>query len=124
MAKNDYVTFLDANGDEISNDPRWLAERTLRQAGVESPSDNSAELQEEIAKKDAEIEALRAQLAAAQVQDEIDDEDDAPASGAAYADVKGPELVKLAKERGIKLTNEDGSKKKADEVRAELASQD
>ena len=33
--KEQYVTFLNSAGEEISNDPRWLAQKTLEQYGVE-----------------------------------------------------------------------------------------
>lgn len=32
--KEKYVTFLNSAGEEISNDPRWLAEKTLSAYGV------------------------------------------------------------------------------------------
>lgn len=124
MAKEKYqaVTFLNAAGEEISNDPRWLAERTLREAGVEVSADaDTSELTEEIAAKDAEIEALKAALAAKEAEESLDDEDEPTGN---YSDVKGKDLTALAKERGISLKGEDGKNKTAGDVRAELVAQD
>lgn len=120
--KHEAVTFLSATGETISNDPVWLAERTLREAGVEDTTNNSDELREELEAKDRELEALRAKLAAVEAQEELEDEDEDESKD--YADVKGKALVDLAKERGISLKHEDGSALKAGEVRAALAAQD
>ncbi len=122
MTKDQYVTFLSASGEEISNDPRWLAEKTLREAGVEIDSNSgSSELTEQIAAKDAEIEALKAALAAKDIDDSLEDEDEPTGD---YSSITGKDLTALAKDRGISLKNEDGSAKKAGEVRAELVAQD
>ena len=50
--KDDIVTFLNSAGDEISNDPRWLAKKNLANSGTDVDA-----LQ-------AENEALKARLAA------------------------------------------------------------
>jgi len=99
MAKHESVTFLSATGEEISNDPVWHAQRVLRAAGVETPQ--AAPSTEE--------------------DDDLDDEDEPTGD---YSDVKGKDLTALAKERSISLKNEDGTAKKAGEVRAELIAQD
>ena len=121
MATHESVTFLSATGETISNDPVWLAEKTLASAGVEiDKSAGSDELREELDAKDRELQALRAQLAAKETE-ELEDEDEPTGN---YSDVKGKDLTALAKERNISLKNDDGSAKKAGEVRAELIAQD
>lgn len=123
MAKEKYeaVTFLNADGEEISNDPRWLAERTLREAGVEVPEvDNSEELRQELAAKDQELEALRAALAAKEAEEALEDDEKSEGD---YSELKGKDLVDVAKTRGIELTV-DGKKLTAPQVREALAAQD
>lgn len=123
MAKEKYeaVTFLSAAGEEVSNDPRWLAERTLREAGVEVEStDNSAELQELIDEQNQELAALRTLLAAKEAEAELEDDEK---SGGDYSELKGKDLVDVAKTRGIELTV-DGKKLTAPQVREALAAQD
>lgn len=100
MAKAEYkpVTFLSAEGEEISNDPVWHAQRVLRQAGVETP-----------------------QAAPKTAEEELEDDDESTGD---YSEVKGEALVALAKEREISLKREDGTKLKAGEVREALVAQD
>ena len=116
MAKtNDEVVFLDADGNEVSNDPRFLARRTL---GV----DNTNTVDEALAAENAALKAQIQELLAAQSHsEELEDDDESTGD---YSDVKGPELAKLAKDRGIAITKEDGSKLKAGEVREALVAQD
>jgi len=109
------VTFLDANGNEISNDPRWHAKRILAESGVDAGG-SSADVQTQIAEKDKEIEALRAALAAKETEEALEDDEEPTGD---YSDIKGADLAKLAKERGI-----DVKGKKAGQVRAELIAQD
>lgn len=118
MAKtNDEVVFLDADGNEISNDPRFLARKTLEAAGVDTNSAGDDELKAENARLQAQIAEL---LAGAGKSEDL--EDDGEAEGD-YSDVKGKDLVNLAKDRGIELTVE-GKKLTAPEVRAALVAQD
>jgi hypothetical protein len=118
MAKtNDEVVFLDADGNEISNDPRFLARKTLEAAGVDTNSAGDEELKAENARLQAQIAEL---LAGAGKSEDL--EDDGEAEGD-YSDVKGKDLVNLAKDRGIELTVE-GKKLTAPEVRAALVAQD
>lgn len=121
MAKADedeVVVFLDSQGNEISNDPRWYARKQLKSEGVD------------IEALQAELATLRAQLGSQGGQpvspqelvsndEDIEDEE----SEGDYSDVKGSALVKLAKERGIELSVE-GKKLTASEVRKALAAQD
>ena len=111
------VVFLDADGNEISNDPRFLARKTLEAAGVDTNSAGDEELKAENARLQAQIAEL---LAAGGKSEDL--EDDGEAEGD-YSDVKGKDLVNLAKERGIELTVE-GKKLTAPEVRAALVAQD
>ncbi len=104
MAEEKYepVVFLDSAGNEISNDPVWHAQKTLRAAGVSF--DNS--------QPDAQARLLEQQNAAATADD--DDEIDADAaepeqdvddSGArTYKELKGAELKSLASTRGVDIT--------------------
>lgn len=123
MAIKDAVTFLSADGEEISNDPRWIAERTLAEAGVEDTTDNSAELQELIDEQQEELEALRTKLAALEAAEELEDDGDED-DETDYSKITGKDLVDLAKSREIALKHEDGTSLKAGEVRAALAAQD
>lgn len=111
---NDIVTFLDSKGREISNDPRWHARKTLKSEGVDVD-----QLEAKIAELTAQLQAQNAAAAASEGVEDEDADEDSP-----YADVKGKDLSALAKERGISLKNDDGSTKKANDVRAELAAQD
>lgn len=93
MANYEPVVFENSRGEEISNDPVWQARRTLDQAGLASTPGNTLE------------------------RTARPDDDDYVLTG--YEDVKGQELVDLAKSRDI-----DYKGKKAGEVRALLAAQD
>lgn len=133
MAKqdNDWVVFEDPDGNEISNDPRWRAQQTLAQAGVEvqSADAGSDALQAELDAKNGEIEALRQQLAAAQAQeaeDDLEDDDDGPQpdvddNGArTYKELDGKGLKALAAERNVDISG----LKKVGEVRSALIAAD
>jgi len=125
MADNDYVVFEDSVGNEVSNDPRWLARRTLAMAG-----EGVSEAQVLADAERAELEELRefyrthgvAQApnefnGTADVEEPEDDDDDAENP---YADVKGKELSALARERNITIVKG----MKAGDVRNALAAQD
>lgn len=127
MANDDYVVFEDSQGNEISNDPRWKAAKTLEAAGVEVGKSDSltdeerAELEElrEFKRTQGVAQAPNEFTGTADVEEDDDEDEENP-----YADVKGAALASLAKERGIKLTAEDGTKLKAGDVRKALAAQD
>lgn len=124
--KNDYVTFLNADGEEISNDPRWHAEKLLKQAGVEiSDSAVSDEVKAQITAKDQEIEALKAALAAKEQEETLEDDDevqpDVDEAGArTYKELTGKALSSYAKDRGIDTTGMT----KVGQVRAALIAAD
>lgn len=124
MADNeDIVTFQNSLGETISNDPRWHARQTLsRQEGVDVDA-LQAELEELRAFKAANLPNQPGAVGSV-VTSGNDEEDDETDGEGPYDSVKGAELGNLAKERGIKLTHEDGSKLKAGEVRAALVAQD
>jgi hypothetical protein len=130
MANDDYVVFEDSQGNEISNDPRWKAAKTLEAAGVEVGKSDSltdaerAELEElrEFKRTQGVAQAPNEFNGTADVEEQEEDDDDDEENP--YAEVKGAALATLAKERGIKLTAEDGTKLKAGQVRAALADQD
>jgi hypothetical protein len=104
MAENEKyepVVFLDSAGNEISNDPVWHAQKTLRAAGVSF--DNS--------QPDAQARLLEQQNAASTEDD--DDEIDADAEpeqdldgdgNRTYKELKGAELKSLANTRGVDIT--------------------
>lgn len=117
----EYVVFEDSAGNEVSNDPRWRAEKLLglqKEQGVDP--------------RDAELEELRAFKAAHDVaqapnsltgegpDEEEPDDTDAPDEENPYASVTGKDLSSLARDRGIKI--EKGMK--AGDVRNALAAQD
>lgn len=108
----EFVTFLDAEGNEISNDPRWHAQKVLAEAGLDSNA-KVDELQATVAEKDAELEQLRAALAAAE---SIADEDDDAETEDEFSKLTGPELKEAAKQRGVDIKGI----RKASEVRAKL----
>lgn len=85
---DDIVVFEDSQGNEISNDPKWHAKHLL---GVEH-SDG------ELAAKDAEIEALKAKIAALEAADESEGEEPRD-----YAELDQKELKALAAERDIDI---------------------
>lgn len=105
------VVFELPDGTEVSNDPRWHARRTLAAEGVDVDA-----MQAKIAELQAQIEAANA------AKDEDIEDTDEDAAGD-YADVKGKDLVNLAKERNIELTVE-GKKLTAGQVREALRAQD
>lgn len=117
--KDEAVVFLNAAGEEISNDPRWLARKTLEQAGE---SDNAKDAR--IAELEAKIAELEAAKTASTDESGGVEEDDNPDQENPYASVKGDDLKVLAKDRGISLRNDDGTTKRASQVRDELAAQD
>ena len=121
MANSDYepVTFLDADGNEISNDPVWHARNTLAAAGVDESTvdDSSAELQSTIDAKNQEIAALKAALEA---RDTLDADEDNKDDGDDYDKLGGKELQTLAKDRGVDIKG----LRKVSEVRAALRAAD
>lgn len=86
MAKPEYVVFENSLGEEISNDPRWQAEKTLADAGVEVRSG---------------------------AQRPADHDDYIPT---AYDSVTGTDLGKLAKSRGIEIKGRKAGEIRADLV--------
>ena len=111
--KDDIVTFLNSAGDEISNDPRWLAKKNLANSGTDVDA-----LQ-------AENEALKARLAALEASTTDDsagvDEDEAQKDdGDDYDKLDGKALKALAGERGVDIKGMT----KVSEVRAALREAD
>ena len=102
MAEEKYepVVFLDSAGNEISNDPVWHAQKTLRAAGVSF----------EQSQPDAQARLLEQQNAATD-----DDDEDLPESEPeaqldddgkrTYKELKSPELKSLAASRGVDITS-------------------
>lgn len=100
------VVFEDSRGNIISNDPNYKAFEQLRSAGLLPNAEDDTR------------------------SHGVDDSDDEVETGdnepgvEDYTSVKGKDLAELAQERGINLKNEDGSAKKAGEVREALMEQD
>lgn len=94
MGKYEPVTFEDSQGNTISNDPIWLAQQTLKAAGIGDEPETEAE-----------------------AEAEVDEDIDKPAD---YKDLDAPALKALASERGVDLTG----LKKVSEVRAAIVADD
>lgn len=122
MAKtqDDIVTFLNAAGEEISNDPRWHARRTLEAAGMQTPAVSSALVDENAALKAkiAELEAAAAQKSQGVEDDDPADEDDDAETQDEYSKMNGKELKAFAKEHDIDIKG----LKTVGEVRAKFRS--
>lgn len=87
------VTYLDAEGNEISNDPRWIAQQYLREQGV-------TEEEEDAAEEDNETEAQGDEGQEQTSYDEEGSEEEV----VDYDSLNGKELKALAKERGVDIT--------------------
>ena len=108
---DDIVTFLNSAGEEVSNDPRWLAKRNLANSGTDVDA-----LQ-------AENEALKARLAALEsgdTSDGVDEDKDTKEDGDDYDKMDGKALKALAAERGVDIKGMT----KVSEVRAALREAD
>jgi hypothetical protein len=120
MAKIDEATepvvFLDAEGNEISNSPVWLARQTLKNAGVAFEGSQPAQLQAALA-----ADAAPAAVAHSDDDDDLDDvtEDLDEAGNRTYKELVRGELASYAKSRGVEVSG-----KKAGAVRDELIAQD
>lgn len=116
----EYVVFQDSAGNEVSNDPRWRAEKLLgiqKEQGVDAMQ---AELEELRAFKAAhEVAAAPNEFMGTADVEEPDDSDDIDADNP-YASVTGKDLSNLAKERGIQIVKG----MKAGDVRDALKAQD
>lgn len=106
---DDIVTFLNSAGEEISNDPRWHAQKTLEAAGMNQPAVSSAlvEENEALRAKIAELEAA----AAGGVDDEIEDDEHEDETEDQFQKMSGKELQAYAKEnkldiKGLKTVGE------------------
>lgn len=105
MAENEEkyqpVVFLDSAGNEISNDPVWHAQKTLRAAGVSfensQPDAQARLLEQQNAATDDDDAELEAE--AAEPEQDVDE------SGArTYKELKGADLKSLANSRGVDIT--------------------
>jgi hypothetical protein len=99
---DDIVTFLNSAGEEISNDPRWHAKRTLEAAGIQSPAVSSALVAENAALQ-ARIAELEAAAASHGVDEDIDDDDDEDETEDQFRKMSGKELQAFAKENDLDI---------------------
>lgn len=114
---DDLVVFEDPDGNIVSNDPRYRALQTLGLLDGVSFGESQP--------KDANKRMAAAAGVPEDNDEEIDDDDDDESDDVeTYEDIKGKELATLAKERGVELKTEDGGKKTAGAIRAELIAQD
>ena len=127
-AENDYVVFEDAEGNEVSNDPRWKAEKTLSNSGVDVAALRAriAELEGQIA-SGATSPAATMQASANLNNGDADDNDDEEEEydldddgNRTYEELKGKELKSLANQRGVDISGMT----KVGEVRAALVEAD
>lgn len=109
---DDIVVFQNSLGEEISNDPRWHAMKTLRDAGISFDQ----------SQPEARQAAFRAAAADdADLGDDEETEPDVDENGArTYKELDGPALKKLATERGVDIKG----LKKVGEVRDALRAAD
>jgi len=120
-AGDEIVTFEDADGNEISNDPRWHAKQVMAATGV-----NVDDLQAQIAKLTAERDAAldAAHTSGSQAGDagdaSSDDDDKTSDDGDEYDALNGADLKKLAGDRGVDIAG----MKKVGEVREALRAAD
>lgn len=95
MAENDtedpIVVFELPDGTEVSNDPRWLARKTLASTGVD------------IDAMQAKIAELQAQIDEANAASEEDD-DQTNEDGDEFDKLNGKELKALAAERNVDIS--------------------
>jgi sRNA-binding protein len=102
MAEEKYepVVFLDAAGSEISNDPVWHAQKTLRSAGVSfdnsQPDAQARRLEQANATTPDDDDELEAEDAEPEVQ--VDDD-----GNRTYKELKAAELKSLANSRGVDI---------------------
>lgn len=110
--KDPIVVFLDSEGNEISNDPRWHAMKTLREAGISFDQSQPEERQA----------AFRA---AAEDGDSLDDDEpsdpEVDEDGIrTYKELDGKALKAVAGSRGVDISG----LKKVGEVREALRAAD
>lgn len=131
MAKNksDIVTFLNSHGEEVSNDPRWHAQRTLEAAGL----DNSSQVEElheelnakteQLLDKDNEIAELMRQLAEAKASQGVGEEEEEESDTAEdpFSTMNGTELQTFAKENNISIKGLTKVKEVREAIRAAVA---
>jgi len=122
MANRLPVVFEDSQGNIISNDPIYMAQKTLFEAGQgEDPDIAIRAAQKASGKKSAKAAPAATPEPEESDDDEVIDngsEDEEPAED--YKSYKGQALTDLAKERGVELTKGIT----AGEVRAALIAQD
>jgi len=117
------VVFENSLGETISNDPIYLAQKTLEAQGISFTASQPVDLQSQLASKAGSEGSPTEGTAPADDPDaEVEDtDDDAPRD---YTDLSGKALASYAKERGLSLKDEDGNTKKVGAIRAELVELD
>lgn len=110
----DYVTFLNAAGDTVSNDPRYQARKLLEAAGESTDSSEAeaqnAELRRQLEDMQTKLEAAQraaAESAAASglagVEDDATEDDDADEQDE-FSTMTGRELKAYAKENKVDIS--------------------
>lgn len=118
MADYKPVVFENSLGEEISNDPNYLAMKQLQQAGISFAGSQPTDLQAGLAAAQGEQESPNASSLSDDPDSEVEDsEDDEPRD---YTDLKGKALGAYAKERGLSLKDDDGNAKTVGAIREEL----
>lgn len=93
MANYEPVVFEDSQGNVISNDPVFLAQRTLRAAGI-TLEDQSPKTQSATTSSDDSSESI----------EETSEEDRDESGARTYKELKGGDLKAYANERGVDIT--------------------
>ncbi len=118
MADYKPVVFEDSQGNTISNDPVYLAQKVLEARGIPFNGSQHTDLESQL-RQAAEGEGSPTDPI---VHDDPDadieeSEDDEPRD---YTDLSGKALGAYAKERGLSLKDDEGNTKKVGAIRTEL----
>lgn len=96
--ESEVVTFEDSQGNEISNDPRWLAKQTLTEAGEDVDA-----LKARIAELEAAQRLAEPPRDFTEPEPTLEDEEGAADEPDEYDSMSGAELKALAAEREVDI---------------------
>lgn len=113
------VIFENSLGETVSNDPVYLAQKTLEAQGITFKQSQPDALQASLVSAASGQESPTAPSTPDDPDADIEDseDNDEPRD---YTDLSGKTLAAYAKERGLTLKNEDGTTKKVGAIRTEL----